>query len=117
MSLVNFALKIGQYRHADLYLNYAVEIPDNVDAYYIAGDEIAIDAEGVGTLKLTKIEDGVIPARTGVILNAPAGIYAFNYVDSDATIEGNLLTGSAYLQYRAAEEGVTATITSDRRRV
>ena len=105
MSLVNFALSMSQYEHAGLYLNYAVEIPENVDAYYIAGNDIAIDAEGVGTLKLTKIEDGVIPARTGVILNAPAGNYAFNYVKSDATIKGNLLTGCTYLQYRAAEEG------------
>ena len=38
-------------------------------------------------------------------MNAPEGNYAFNYVKSDATIEGNLLTGSTYLQYRAADEG------------
>ena len=103
MSLVNFTLSMSTYEHAGLYLNYAVKIPSNVDAYYIAGNDIDIDADGVGTLKLTKIADGVIPACTGVILNAPKGDYTFEYVESDATID-NLLTGSAYTQYCAAED-------------
>lgn len=107
MSLVNFAVNVSRYEHTSLYLNYPVAIPEGVKAYIIGGEDISIDAEGVGTLKLTQLEGNVLPAQTAVIVEAAQGTHNFYYTDGAATdnVEGNLLQGSAYVTYREAEEG------------
>lgn len=96
-----------KYEHAGLFLNYAVEKPEGVKAYYIDGTKEINIVDGVGELKLTELEGDVIPARTAVILYAPeigndAKTYDFYYTADDSEID-NLLTGSAYTQYLAAE--------------
>ena len=96
-----------KYEHAGLFLNYAVAKPKGVKAYYIDGTKEINIVDGVGELKLTELEGDVIPARTAVILYAPeigndAKTYDFCYTADDSEID-NLLTGSAYTQYLAAE--------------
>lgn len=96
-----------KYEHAGLFLNYAVAKPEGVKAYYIDGTKEINIVDGVGELKLTELEGDVIPARTAVILYAPeigndAKTYDFYYTTDDSEID-NLLTGSAYTQYLAAE--------------
>ncbi len=96
-----------KYEHAGLFLNYAVAKPAGVKAYYIDGTKEINIVDGVGELKLTELEGEVIPARTAVILYAPeigndARTYDFYYTADDSEID-NLLTGSAYTQYLAAE--------------
>ncbi len=106
MSLVNFTLKIGQYRHAGLYLNYAAEIPEGVEVY------IAHTPDGeAGTIFADKLDDTVLPARTAVIVKGDEGEYTFKYTTGENTadidkVDANLLGGSAYLKYQqVASEG------------
>ena len=106
MSLVNFTLKIGQYRHAGLYLNYAAEIPEGVEVY------IAHTPDGeAGSIFADKLEGTVLPARTAVIIKGDEGEYSFKYTTDENTIDAeriaaNLLGGSAYLKYQqVASEG------------
>jgi hypothetical protein len=101
MSLVNFALKIGEYRHAGLYLNYATEIPDGVHVY------IAHTPNGQeGTIIADELDGSVIPARTAVIVKSNAGTYNFRYTTNESgdDLSKNLLGGSAYLKYQEVEE-------------
>ena len=105
MSLVNFALKIGQYRHAGLYLDYATEIPEGVEVY------IAHTPDGeAGSIFADKLEGTVLPARTAVIIKGDEGEYSFKYTTDENTIDAeriaaNLLGGSAYLKYQQVAEG------------
>jgi hypothetical protein len=98
---VNFALKIGEYRHAGLYLNYATEIPDGVHVY------IAHTPNGQeGTIIADELDGSVIPARTAVIVKGNAGTYNFRYTTNESgdDLSKNLLGGSAYLKYQEVEE-------------
>ncbi len=105
MSLVNFTLKIGQYRHAGLYLNYAAEIPEGVEVY------IAHTPDGeAGSIFADKLEGTVLPARTAVIIKGDEGEYSFKYTTDENTIDAeriaaNLLGGSAYLKYQQVAKG------------
>ncbi len=104
MSLVNFALKIGQYRHAGLYLNYAAEIPEDIEVY------IAHTPDGEeGSIFADKLEGSILPARTAVIVKGDEGEYTFKYTTDENTtdadrIADNLLGGSAYLKYQQVVE-------------
>lgn len=104
MSLVNFALKIGQYRHAGLYLDYATEIPEGVEAFVVHSPD------GDGTVVADLLEGSILPARTAVIVKGDEGEYSFKYTTDENTIDAeriaaNLLGGSAYLKYQQVAEG------------
>ena len=74
--------------YATFYAPVETTIPDNAEAYY------ASEIEGTST-KLTLIEDGIIPAGTGVIFKGE-GTYNLA-IDHDGTaesIENNMLTGT-----------------------
>ena len=72
---------------ATLYLPFAVDIPSDVQAYYVS-------AISGSTLTLTKL-DAVIPANTGVLINASAGTYTFEKSSSTpAAPATNYLKGS-----------------------
>lgn len=100
MSNVAYSTTISSYGLAGLYLNYPVEVPEdvNVTAYYVSM------AEG-GIAKLTKIEDGIIPANEGVILEGePNAAISLPYVsDNVEAISENLLEGSNYTGYIQGE--------------
>ena len=73
---------------ATLYLDFPAAIPENVDAYIVTG------LKKDNWLNLVEVED-VIPANTGVLVNANQGNYTFNYAaTATEKVDGNLLCGS-----------------------
>ena len=103
---VQFPISISKYGYAGLHLNYPVNIPDGVEAYVV---KKATGEEGVAVLD--KIEGGIIPANTGVILKSQAAYdaqAAKDYVLTHASSDGvepavSLLDGANYLKYVKAE--------------
>lgn len=87
---VNF----GKTGWATIFAPVALEIPDGVTAYYVMEDGIKN-----GYISLTTIEEGVIPANTGVILYAKEAdgtdkTYEFAITDCSTELTANLLKGS-----------------------
>ena len=83
---------------ATLYAPVALTIADGVTAYTAA-------VEGK-TLVLNEVEGTVIPAETGVILEAAAGSYNFAVAADVDAIEGNALVGSYAKSVKNAEAKV-----------
>ena len=108
-SIEDYVLNVTDAGWATMYLGYDVVIPEDVNVYYIAED--AIDN---GSVTLTQIENGVIPANTGVIVEAEAGEYTFVVTDGAVEIENNMLgttkdeyiDKAAYVLYNDAKDGV-----------
>ena len=76
------------------YANAATTIPEGVTAY-VATEEPDMTKN---TITMTQIEDGIIPAKTGVVLRGTADKkYDFFYTAEDGTTEtgGNMLRGYA----------------------
>ena len=76
------------------YANAATTIPEGVTAY-VATEEPDMTKN---TITMTQIEDGIIPAKTGVVLRGTADTkYDFFYTAEDGTTdtEGNMLRGYA----------------------
>ena len=93
-----FTLMVSAAGYATLYLDYAVDIPDDVKVY------IGTRVEG-NRLMMTRVT-GVLPANTGVIVRAETGTYTFEESkDMPANVEGNLLSGTATDTYITAESG------------
>ncbi len=96
------------------YANAATEIPEGVTAY-VATTEPEME-EGEGVLTMTQIEDGIIPAKTGVVVRGAAGEkYDFFYTAEDGATEteGNMLRGYAgAAEYKdvALTDGVTSYV-------
>ncbi|MBO5134488.1 MAG: M60 family metallopeptidase [Bacteroidaceae bacterium] len=104
MSNVTFPISVTKYGYAGLHLNYPVEVADGLEAYVVQ----EVTGED-GVARLTLLEDGIIPANTGVIVKSQeakdAGEtkeYTLNYYDTDATVD-NLLDGRNYTQFVKAE--------------
>ena len=106
MSLVKFALAIGNLRHASLYLNYAAKIPAGVKVFVVHtpnGDAEEIIAEEL-------IGATVLPAKTAVIVQGDNGTYNFEYTtdeydgDDETLLGSNRLGGSAYLKFQQVKE-------------
>ena len=86
--LPSYTLNVTDAGWATLYLDFNAAIPADVDAYTVT--EIKN-----GCATLTEVE-GVLPANTGVLVNAAQGSYTFNYAaEATANVEGNLLEGTA----------------------
>ena len=83
---------------ATFYAPVAVVIPDGVTAYYLT-------SEGVkeNSISMTGIENGVIPANTGVILEGEEGTYSFAITGDVDAIENNLFAGTVAAEYIAAD--------------
>ena len=77
-------VSISEVGYATLCSPVSLEIPEGIKAYYgeDKGDE----------LLFTKIEDGIIPANTGVILKGEEGIYNFNVITGGSA--SSILTGT-----------------------
>ena len=102
------------------YANAATTIPEGVTAY-VATEEPKMDGtdtEGnaVGTITMTQIEDGIIPAKTGVVICGEGNKkYDFFYTaeDGEAETDGNMLRGYAgAAEYKevALTDGVTSYV-------
>ena len=102
-SIEDYVLNVTDAGWATMYLGYDVVIPEDVNVYYIAED--AIDN---GSVTLTQIENGVIPANTGVIVEAEAGEYNFAVADGADEIESVMLgtTKDEYVDKEAYVLGV-----------
>lgn len=76
------------------YANAATTIPPGVTAYVAT---TAPEMNGTeGTITMSKIEDGIIPAKTGAVIRGEQGTYRFVYTASAGTpVAGNLLRGYA----------------------
>ena len=96
------------------YANAATTIPEGVTAY-VATEEPEME-DGEGVLTMTQIEDGIIPAKTGVVVRGTAGEqYDFFYTAEDGATEteGNMLrgyAGAAGSKEVTLTEGVTSYV-------
>ena len=90
------------------YANAATTIPEGVTAY-VATTEPEME-EGETVLTMTQIEDGIIPAKTGVVIRGTADTYNFFYAAEDGATEteGNMLRG-----YAGAAEFKNVALTED----
>ena len=104
---------ISEYGIGTFYANAATTIPEGITAY-VATEEPAmenVDGNNVGTITMTSIADGIIPAKTGVVLRGEGNKkYDFFYTAEDGTAEteGNLLRG-----YAGAAEFKEVELTED----
>ena len=98
---VTISAVIGEYEVGTFYANEAVTIPEGVTAYVANQTPVADIEEADGTttytITMTKIEDGIIPAKTGVVIRGEMGTYNFTTTTSEGKTdtEGNLLKGYA----------------------
>ena len=92
-SVEDYVLNVTEAGWATMYLGYDVIIPEKVKAYYIATVEI-----NDNKVTLTQIENGVIPANTGVIIEAEAGKYTFAVTDKVGEIV-NIMLGTTKSEY------------------
>ena len=100
LSNVKYDLTISSYGLSGLHLNYPVSVPNGVNAYYVSM------AEGYGGIaKLTKIENRIIPANEGVILEGTENAtISLPYLSGDVVaISENLLEGANYTSYIQGE--------------
>lgn len=90
-------LTISSVGWASLHLNYAVNIPEGVRAF--------VSAEGVDGdyALLEEIEDGIIPANTGVLLKGAQGNYEFSYTTTENSYDNNLFVGCNHDIYVEAQ--------------
>lgn len=79
--------KVNDLYWSTMYLDYPVDIPSGVNAYYVTVEDNVAHLNAI---------DGVIPANTGVILcSETAGPFQFNQTTNSATtdVSGNRLVG------------------------
>ena len=89
---ISNTINVTEAGFATLYLAYPVVIPADVKAYTVTG-------VGAGYVTLTQVT-GVLPANTGVIVEAGKGSYDFVYSADEATaVTDNKLLGSAVNTY------------------
>ena len=101
--VTSLPVTIKSVRFATFYAPVAVVIPDGVTAYYMT-------SEGVkeNSISMTGIENGVIPANTGVILEGEEGTYSFAITGDVGAIENNLFTGTVAAEYITEDAYVLA---------
>ena len=100
-------LNVTEVGYSTLMLGFDATIPAGVECYYAAE---AIDENGV--LNLTKIETGILPANTAVVVklaeDSEAGDHKFTYSATAGTaVEGNLLSGTLYTKNVTPAENTT----------
>lgn len=94
------SVTIGAAGYATLYLDYAVERPHGVEAYYVSRVS--------GDVAVLKAVWDYIPAHTGVILRGSAGTYTFAYTTAQVQpIPQNMLRGTTVDTEIPAEPGIT----------
>lgn len=79
---------VGDETWATLYLPFSVTTPTGLTAY--TGTQ-----KDENTIELTAIEDGVIPAGTGVVLKGTTNSYTLTLANDEATpVEDNVISGT-----------------------
>ncbi|MBR5531597.1 MAG: hypothetical protein IKU63_08875 [Bacteroidaceae bacterium] len=104
---------ISEHKVGTFYANEAVEIPAGVTAYVALSNPV-MEQEGTeeyatGVITMTPIMDGIVPAKTGVLICGEQGTYYFtSTTDAGTPIEGNLMKG-----YAGAAQYETVTLPED----
>ena len=98
---------ISKYEIGTFYANEAMTIPSGVTAYVAT---TAPEMNGTeGTITMSKIEDGIIPAQTGAVIRGEQGTYTFTESNAAGTaVSGNLLVG-----YAGADEYTHVALPTD----
>ena len=92
---------IGQYEIGTFYANDAMVVPEGVTAYVATAEPQmdGKDAQGnaTGTITMTKVEDGIIPAQTGALICGAQGTYSFKLADTEGKtdVTNSLMHGYA----------------------
>ena len=91
---------IGEYEVGTFFANEAVIIPEGVTAFVATSEPVMdeTDAQGnaIGTITMNAINDGIIPAQTGVLICGEPADYEFvTSTEAGTAVEGNLLKGYA----------------------
>ena len=98
---------ISEHKIGTFYANEAVVIPNGIKAYVATKDPV-LENDKYG-IYMTAIKDGIIPAKTGVVICGEAGVYTFAPAESAGTaVKGNLLCG-----YAGATEYIEVTPHTD----
>ena len=90
-----------------MYTAFPYACRDGVEAYYVKD---AVLHNGVNYLQLTKVEDGVVPAKSAVLLKCQGTrsrqnrLMPLDYNTDYGTLEGNLLDGSFSLYTSATRQ-------------
>ena len=93
--VTSLPVTISAAGYASFYAPVAVKIPTGVTAYYLT-------SSGVNKtyVVMTEIENGIIPANTGVIIGGAKETYDFEIAYGDnSSIDGNLLKGTVATTY------------------
>ena len=91
---VTIAAVIGEQEMGTFYANEAVTIPEGVTAYVAIAEPEMTDGEG--SITLTAIKGGIVPAKTGVVICGKMGTYTFTGTKEEGiAVEGNLMKGYA----------------------
>lgn len=90
-SIEDYVLNVSAAGWATLYLGYNVIIPEDVKCYVIS----YVGAESVNLETVT----GVIPAGTGVIVEAEEGQYTFEVTENEGSIANDFMIGSTKNEY------------------
>ncbi len=99
---------LGEYEIGTFYANEPMTIPAGVTAYVATTTPVIDGTEG--TITMTAINDGIIPAETGAVIRGAAGQYVFTKAATEGTgVTGNLLHGYAgtaeYAEVALPEDG------------
>lgn len=92
---------IGKYEIGTFYANDAMVVPEGVTAYVATAEPEmdGKDAQGnaTGTITMTKVEDGIIPAQTGALICGEPGTYVFKLADTEGEtdVTNSLMHGYA----------------------
>ena len=100
-SVEDYVLNVSAAGWATLFLGYNAVIPTGVKCYVIS-------EFGDGTVALEQVT-GVLPANSGVIVEATAGEYTFEVTDATADVESNL-SGSVNNEYVTKEAYVLSMV-------
>lgn len=98
---------IGEHEIGTFYSNFPVAVPTGVTAY--VATQLPEMAGEQGTITMTSLTDGIVPAETGVVLRAAQGSYLFRKSVAEGTaVDGNLMRG-----YAGAAEYEDVTLPTD----
>ncbi len=101
-SIEAYTLSVSAAGWATLFLNYDAEIPTGVTCYAVS----AVDGESA---TLAEVE-GVIPANTGVIVEANEGNYTFEVATEEGSDVANELIGTTVNTYITKEAYVLGIV-------
>lgn len=89
---------IGTYEMGTFYANAPMTIPAGMTAY-VATNAPTMNGDE-GTITMTSITDGIIPAQTGAVVYGKQGQHLF----TKATAEGSAITGNMLHGYAGTDE-------------